>query len=252
MASAAAKITKDDEEMDLDELVAKVHLLEHPVVLHKMTQLRRRETSSKHFRELMRELTMYLGYEATKSLQTKPCGVETPVGPYAGHEISTEVALVPVLRSGLGMTEAMLDVLPNSQVLHIGMYREKDSEVPTLYYNKLPRECRIDCAIVLEPMIATSATINAVVEILKEWGAPSVHVVSLVASRKGLSNLLQAHPDVKVHIAAIDDGLSEDGYIIPGLGDVGDRLFDTRAEPKPADAAASADADSAKKRKTTT
>ncbi|GBG28372.1 Uracil phosphoribosyltransferase [Hondaea fermentalgiana] len=230
-AAAATTANTMDEEvpvLDLETLKSKVHLLEHPVARHKMTQLRRKETSSKHFRELMRELTMYLGYEATKDLTTKPCVVQTPQAKHTGAELDMDVGLVPVLRSGLGMVDAMLEILTTAQVLHIGMYKGKNSLVSTLYYNRLPRECTINRAIILEPVIATAGTSSAVVQILKEWGVEDIHVMSVVGSRAGLSSLLDAHPSVKIHIAAIDDNLSEDGEIIPGIGDVGDRLFDTR------------------------
>eukprot|EP00612_Vaucheria_litorea_P002749 CAMPEP_0171458856 /NCGR_PEP_ID=MMETSP0945-20130129/4371_1 /TAXON_ID=109269 /ORGANISM="Vaucheria litorea, Strain CCMP2940" /LENGTH=202 /DNA_ID=CAMNT_0011984755 /DNA_START=121 /DNA_END=725 /DNA_ORIENTATION=+ len=162
--------------LDMDTLKKKVNLCEHPVVAHKMTQLRRKETSSKHFRELMTEMTEYLGYRATADLETKPLEVETPVATFSGCEIATKVALVPIMRSGLGMVDAMLDVLPNAPVYHIGMYRNKESLVPVLYYNKLPAVCNVERTIVLEPMIATAGTIIATCDILEEWGAKEIHV----------------------------------------------------------------------------
>mmetsp|Transcript_18163 Transcript_18163/g.35680 ORF Transcript_18163/g.35680 Transcript_18163/m.35680 type:complete len:246 (+) Transcript_18163:392-1129(+) len=216
------------EPLDLETLKTKVHLLDHPVAKHKMTQLRRKETSSKHFRELMHELTLYLGFEATKDLKTKPCVVDTPHARHTGEEVETEVGLVPVLRSGLGMVDSMLEIITTAQVLHIGMYKDKKSLVSTLYYNRLPRVCAVDRAIILEPVVATAGTISAVVEILKEWGVKEIHLICVVASRLGLTTLLDAHPDVTVHIAAIDDAVNEDGEIVPGIGDVGDRLFGTQ------------------------
>jgi len=214
--------------MSMEELGSKVHVCDHPVLRHKLTQLRRRETSSKHFREIMGELTMYLGYEATKGLETKSLVVDTPMAKHTGCELSSKVGLIPIMRSGLGMASAMLDIIPNAQVHHLGMYRDKRSLLPTLYYNKLPKQMDLDLGIILEPLIATSGTIIAVVEILKAWGLKEIHLISLVGSQHGLSTLLQTYPDVHIHIAAIDDKLSDQGQIIPGLGDVGDRLFATR------------------------
>jgi len=217
-----------DVEYTMEEIKKLVHMCEHPVLKHKVTQLRRTETSSKHFRELLREITMYMGYEATRDLKTKELVVETPLATHTGVELAYDIGLVPVLRSGLGMVEPMLDILTTAQVLHIGMYRSKESLLPVLYYDKLPSEMTVDRAIVLEPLIATSGTLSAVIDILKDRGLDDIHVISVVASRTGISKLLKMHPTIQLHIVAIDDTLNEDGLIVPGVGDVGDRLFNTK------------------------
>lgn len=206
----------------------------HPVLLHKLTKLRSKHTSSKDFRQLMHELTFYLGYETTADLNARPIEFESPIATGNGAVVADRVCLVPILRAGLGMVDAMLEVVPYAKVHHIGMYREKNSLVPILYYNRLPAEVDSDIAIVLEPMIATAGTINACVTMLKQWGVKRIKVLSIIASKQGLSALHKAHPDVEVHVAAVDDALDEDSYIVPGLGDVGDRLWGTLKESAPA------------------
>ncbi|ETV85930.1 uracil phosphoribosyltransferase [Aphanomyces astaci] len=206
---------------------SKVILSTHPVLAHKLTKLRDAKTDANLFRHLLREITFYLGYEATSDLSTVPKQIKTPLGPHQGSELATTVALVPILRAGLGMVEPMLDLLPNARVHHIGMYRNSNSLLPVQYYNKLPKECHIDCAIVLEPLINTAGTIIATVAILKVWGVSQIKIISTIASKDGLKDLFAKHPDVEVIVAAIDDTLSESGVIVPGLGDAGDRQFDT-------------------------
>ncbi|KAG9408141.1 hypothetical protein AC1031_021385 [Aphanomyces cochlioides] len=219
---------------------SKVILSTHPVLAHKLTKLRDAKTDANLFRHLLREITFYLGYEATSDLSTTPKKINTPLGPHEGVELATPVALVPILRAGLGMVEPMLDLLPNARVYHIGnisihfiyhtcvgMYRNKNSLLPVQYYNKLPKECHIDCAIVLEPLINTAGTIIATVAILKVWGVSQIKIISTIASKDGLKDLYTKHPDVEVIVAAIDETLSESGLIVPGLGDAGDRQFDT-------------------------
>ncbi|ETW07887.1 uracil phosphoribosyltransferase [Aphanomyces invadans] len=206
---------------------SKVILSTHPVLAHKLTKLRDAKTDANLFRHLLREITFYLGYEATSDLSTVPKQIKTPLGPHQGSELATTVALVPILRAGLGMVEAMLDLLPNARVHHIGMYRNSNSLLPVQYYNKLPKECHIDCAIVLEPVINTAGTIIATVAILKVWGVSQIKIISTIASKDGLKDLYSKHPEVEVIVAAIDDTLSESGVIVPGLGDAGDRQFDT-------------------------
>lgn len=211
-----------------------VHVSTHPVLKHKLTLLRDKTTDSHKFRELLKEITFYLGYEATASLTTHPVEVETPVGAGTGQKLAERIALVPILRAGLGMVDAMLDLVPSAKIHHIGMYREKLSLVPIVYYNRLPAKVQVDVAVLLEPMIATAGSINAGIEILKAWGAPKIKVMALVASKAGLQNLRDAHPDVEIVVGAVDDALTKDGYIVPGLGDVGDRLWGTVDHDKPA------------------
>ena len=168
-----------------------------------------------------------MGYESTSSLETRNINVDTPVDTTTGKKIDETVSLIPIMRAGLGMVEPMLELLPNADVHHIGMYRSKDSLLPIQYYNKLPRDGPTDVAYVLDPMIATAGTINAVVNILKKWGCPKIHVVCVLASRTGLATLLKAHPDIDITVCAVDEVLSEDGMIMPGLGDAGNRLYKT-------------------------
>jgi len=211
-------------QLSRDELVKMVDFCDHPVVQAKLTLLRRKETSSKHFRELLREVTSFIGYSATTDLETKSLSVDTPMATHEGVEVSSKVALVPIMRSGLGMVDTMLDILPSSPVYHLGLFRNPESMLPVLYYNKLPAKCEVDRVLVLEPLIATAGTITAVLDILEEWGAKEVHLVTLIASTQGLSKLFAEHPNVKVHVAAIDDTLDSNGYILPGLGDAGERI----------------------------
>ncbi|OQR83614.1 uracil phosphoribosyltransferase [Achlya hypogyna] len=206
---------------------SKVVVATHPVLAHKLTKLRDAKTDANLFRHLLREITFYLGYEATGDLAVVPKSITTPLGPHQGAELATSVALVPILRAGLGMVEPMLDLLPNARVHHIGMYRNKNSLLPVQYYNKLPKDCNVDVAIILEPVIATAGTIIATVAILHVWGVSQVKIISTIASKAGLKELFAKHPSVEVIVAAIDENLSEEGYIVPGLGDAGDRQFDT-------------------------
>lgn len=202
----------------------------HPVLRHKLTKLRDERTEPRVFRNLLREVTFYLGYDATDDLETVPKKIKTPCGDHNGAELTTSVALVPILRAGLGMVDPMLDLLPNATVHHIGMYRNKQSLLPVQYYNKLPKECNADVAIVLEPVIATAGTILATVAVLKTWGVPKIKIVSTIASKQGLKEVCAKNPDVEIYLGAIDDALTEEGYIMPGLGDAGDREFQTGKE----------------------
>ncbi|DAZ99661.1 TPA: hypothetical protein N0F65_001898 [Lagenidium giganteum] len=209
---------------------SKVWCANHPVLHHKLTKLRDERTDSTVFRHVLREVTFYLGYEATHDLKTSPKDIKTPLGDHKGAELSTSVAIVPILRAGLGMVDAMVDLLPNAYVHHIGMYRNKQSLLPVQYYNKLPKECNCDVAIVMEPVIATAGTIIATVAILKTWGVPKIKVVTTIASKQGLQDLLSKHPEVEVVLGAIDPSLTDEGYIFPGLGDAVNTL-ESRVPP---------------------
>eukprot|EP00924_Labyrinthula_sp_SR-Ha-C_P016938 snap_masked-scaffold_6-processed-gene-19.25-mRNA-1 protein AED:0.11 eAED:0.13 QI:0/-1/0/1/-1/1/1/0/226 len=207
-----------------------VSLCTHPVVMHKVTLLRNKDTTNKLFRELMREITSYLGYEATRDLSTKTVKIQTPVCEADGYKLDTKVALIPILRGALGMVEPMLDIIPSADVHHIGMYRNKESLLPIMYYNKLPNDPSTEVAVVLEPLIATGGTVSAVLDILRNWGVKTIKVVAVIASRRGLKSLAKAHPDVVVTCAAVDEMLNDFGMVIPGLGDVGDRQFTGEVE----------------------
>lgn len=205
----------------------------HPLLVHKVTLMRDVTTPAREFRTLLREVTFHLGYEATAQLHTsRRSDVVTPCGPATGDKairIAESVALVPILRAGLGMVDAMLELLPNAVVHHLGMFRAANSSQPIEYYSRLPRDYACDLAFVLEPMIATSATVRAAINKLKGWGAGKIIVVSVLASRQGLRELQINHPDVMIFAAAVDDVLSDAKFLVPGLGDAGDRQFGTPA-----------------------
>lgn len=208
-----------------------VHLCNHPLVSAKMSILRDRHTDSMLFRALVSELALLLGYEATADLCISVTGTaSSDYGDFSVTTLQETVAFVPILRAGLGMLDALLRLVPTAAVFHMGIFRERDTLQPVEYYNKLPGKPsnpEITC-IVLDPMLATGGTAMATINALKEWGAGRVKVVTLCASRQGVDHLIAVHPDVQVFTAAIDDGLSEDGYIVPGFGDAGDRLFRTK------------------------
>jgi uracil phosphoribosyltransferase len=217
--------------MDLTGRYPNLHVSRHPLVAHKLSLLRDRTTEPKKFRELVRELSWLLGYEAMSDLSTQPLSVETPLEPMAGAELEPKVGLVPVLRAGLGMVEAMLELMPSAEVWHIGLYRDERTLKPVEYYNKLPDAATVQVCLILDPMLATGGSSAATVDILKQWGAARIKQVSLIAAPEGVATLSAAHPDVAIHVGAVDRALNERGYIVPGLGDAGDRQFGTFAGP---------------------
>lgn len=204
-----------------------VYVSKHPLVLHKLVLLRSKITEPKKFRELVREISQLLFYEATMDLALAPLTVETPLGYSSGYEIAEEIGLMPILRAGLGMAEAILEIIPTAHVWHLGLYRDHETLKPVTYYNKLPAEPDIDLSIIVDPMLATGGSAIAAVDILKNWGANRIKLLSLIAAPEGVRALSNAHPDVPIHLAAIDSHLNEVGYIVPGLGDAGDRQFGT-------------------------
>ncbi len=204
-----------------------VHVSEHPLVLAKLTLLRDRRTLPHQFRDVVRELTRLLLYEATADLPTRPVEVETPIGPALGHRVDGRVGLIPILRAGLGMVEAALEMLPGAEVWHLGLYRDERTLQPVTYYNKLPRAGRVNLSLVLDPMLATGGSAVAAVDILKQWGAHPIKYVGLIAAPEGIGRMERMHPDVEIYVAAVDSHLNEFGYIVPGLGDAGDRQFGT-------------------------
>lgn len=207
--------------------MADVHISKHPLVLHKLTLLRRTVTEPKKFRELVGELAQFLLYEATLDLPLAPRQVETPLATFAGHRIAEQVGLVPILRAGLGMVDPILDMIPTAHVWHIGLYRDHHTLAPVTYYNKLPPQVDVDVCLVLDPMLATGGSASAAVTILKEWGARRIKFLGLIAAPEGVHTLANDHPDVPIHLAALDERLNDKGYILPGLGDAGDRQFGT-------------------------
>ena len=199
----------------------------HPLVKHKLTLMRNKHTKPKKFRELIRELALLLCYEATADLGVMTIEVETPMGTAVGSELVEKIGLVPVLRAGLGMVEGIWEMMPGAEVWHIGLYRDEETLQPVSYYNKLPTQPTVQVCLVLDPMLATGGSAVATINILKNWGAQRIKFVGILAAPEGIEALHQAHPDVPIHIAQIDSHLNDIGYIVPGLGDAGDRQFGT-------------------------
>jgi uracil phosphoribosyltransferase len=202
-------------------------LSEHPLVKHKLTLLRDKATDHKIFRELIRELAMLLGYEAMADLRLAEQPVDTPLSTAPGYVLKEEVGLVPILRAGLGMVDGIHEMIPGAQVWHLGLYRDEKTLRPVSYYNKLPVEPTVQVCLILDPMLATGGSAVAAIDVLKEWGVNRIKFVGLIAAPEGIEAVTAAHPDVPLHLAAIDDHLNERGFIVPGLGDAGDRQFGT-------------------------
>ncbi|HET9493389.1 MAG TPA: uracil phosphoribosyltransferase [Chloroflexia bacterium] len=204
-----------------------VYISGHPLVQHKLALMRSVDTEPKKFREVVREITGLLLYEATADLATVEIDVQTPLAVMKGCEIADRIGFVPILRAGVGMVDAALDLIPTAQVWHIGLYRDHRTLMPIEYYNKLPVQPTVDICYVLDPMLATAGSATATVKILKDWGARRIKFVGLIAAPEGVSRLHGEHPDVPIYVGAVDDHLNEHGYIVPGLGDAGDRQFGT-------------------------
>jgi len=207
--------------------MSNVYSSTHPLVAHKLTRLRDKNTDPKKFRELVRELAALLAYEATADLATAPRQIETPLAPLDGVELSEKIGLVPILRAGLGMVEGVWELIPQAEVWHIGLYRDERTLKPVEYYNKLPVEPTVSVCLILDPMLATGGSAVAAVDVLKRWGVRRIKFVGLIGAPEGIAALQKAHPDVPIYLAAVDDHLNERGYIVPGLGDAGDRQFGT-------------------------
>jgi uracil phosphoribosyltransferase len=204
-----------------------LHVSAHPLVREKVTRLRDEATPPKIFRELVAEIATLLLYEATADLPIEPREVKTPLAVSKGARLKDKVGLVPVLRAGIGMVEAALELIPEAQVWHIGLFRDERTLRPISYYNKLPSSATVQVCLVLDPMLATGGSATATVDILKKWGAKRIKYVGLIAAPEGVRALSSAHPDVPIHVAALDERLNDKGYIVPGLGDAGDRQFGT-------------------------
>jgi uracil phosphoribosyltransferase len=199
----------------------------HPLVAHKLAKLRNVSSEPKKFRALVRELASLLIYEATLDLPLVPIDVQTPMAIAKSAELKEKVGLVPILRAGLGMVEGVWELIPNAEVWHIGLYRDEKTLKPVQYYNKLPTEPTVSVCLILDPMLATGGSAVATVDLLKNWGVKKIKFIGLIGSPEGIDLMTTRHPDVPIHLAAIDDHLNEIGYIVPGLGDAGDRQFGT-------------------------
>jgi uracil phosphoribosyltransferase len=199
----------------------------HPLVLHKLALLRDRATEPPQFRALVRDLSQLLFYEVAADLRLNRVNIRTPLADGAGEQIADRIALVPILRAGLGMAQAVLELLPSARVWHLGLYRDHETLKPVTYYNKLPAQADIDLSVLVDPMLATGGSAIVAVDILKRWGARRIKFLGLIAAPEGVRALQQAHPDVPIHLAAVDSHLDAHSYIVPGLGDAGDRQFGT-------------------------
>jgi len=201
----------------------------HPLVLHKLASLRDVSTGSAEFRRLVRSLAMLIGYEATADLPTTERPLTTPMGRTTGRVLVDDVAIVPILRAGLGMAEGVLDLIPEAQVWHVGLFRDEETLEPTEYYNKLPSPCSATVALVVDPMLATGGSAVRACEILRAAGVRRLKLLALIAAPEGIAVFTKAMPDVPIHVGAVDERLNEVGFIVPGLGDAGDRQFATFA-----------------------
>ena len=199
----------------------------HPLVAHKIALLRSVDTKPKKFRELVRELAILLCYEATTDLELEEIGVTTPMGAAKGRELKMGIGLVPVLRAGLGMVEGIWEMMPGAEVWHIGLKRDERTLQPMQYYANKPVQPRVQVCLVLDPMLATGGSASATCALLKEWGVQRIKYIGIIAAPEGIQKLQTDHPDVPIHIGAIDSHLNDIGYIVPGLGDAGDRQFGT-------------------------
>ncbi len=204
-----------------------VHISNHPLIRHKVTMMRDTRTEPKKFRELIREVAVLLAYEVTADLALQDKVVTTPLAQIRGAELKEVVGLVPVLRAGLGMVEGCWEMMPAAEVWHIGLYRDHKTLEPIQYYNRLPVAPTVDVCLILDPMLATGGSATATAQILKDWGAKRIKYVGIIAAPEGIRRLQTAHPDVEIYLAAVDDHLNENAYIVPGLGDAGDRQFGT-------------------------
>jgi uracil phosphoribosyltransferase len=208
-------------------MAPQLHICSHPLAHHKLTIMRQKETEPKKFREVVREIAMMLTLEATADLPTIDLPITTPMGATTGKKLADNIGLIPILRAGLGMVEGALDMLPSAEVWHIGLYRDERTLRPVEYYNKLPVNPTVQVCLVLDPMLATGGSAAATVDILKRWGAQRIKFVGLIGAPEGVKRLSDAHPDVPIYLAALDERLNDIGYIVPGLGDAGDRQFGT-------------------------
>jgi uracil phosphoribosyltransferase len=207
-----------------------LHVSDHPAAQHKLRILRDETTEPKKFREIVRELSWLLGYEALADARLRARDVRTPLETTAAHELGERIGLVPILRAGLGMVDAMLELMPTAEVWHLGLFRDERTLRPVEYYNKLPDSASVDLCLILDPMLATGGSATAAIEVLKRWGAVTpvrIKLVNLIAAPEGVQAVAEAHPDVEIYCAALDRQLNDKGYIMPGLGDAGDRQFGT-------------------------
>lgn len=209
--------------------MSKVVMMNHPLIQHKLTLIRDKNTGSKDFRELVKEVSMLMGYEVTRDLSLEEIEIETPVVKTKSKVISgKKLGIVPILRAGLGMVDGILELVPAAKVGHVGLYRDPETLKPVEYYSKFPADIEERDFIVVDPMLATGGSAVAAIDVLKKQGATSIKLVNLVACPEGIEEVERCHPDVDIYVASVDEKLDDHGYIVPGLGDAGDRLYGTK------------------------
>ena len=209
--------------------MATVHVLDHPLIQHKLAVLRNKETSVKEFRELISEISGLMCYEATRNLPTKEVEVQTPVATAKCRRLAgKKLAIIPILRAGLGMVDAMVDLIPSAKIGHIGLYRDPETHLPVEYYCKLPEDIGNRQVFVVDPMLATGGSAVAAIDFLKAHGCKNITMMNIIGAPEGVALVQKAHPDVEIYMAALDEKLNDHAYIVPGLGDAGDRIFGTK------------------------
>ena len=209
--------------------MAKAVVMDHPLIQHKIGQIRKKETGTKDFRQMIGEIAMLISYEATRNLQLEDVEVETPICTTTVKQLKgRKMAIVPILRAGLGMVDGVLQMIPAAKIGHIGLYRDPETLKPVEYYCKLPADCAEREVFVVDPMLATGGSAVAAIQMLKEKGCKKIHMMCIHAAPEGVKAMQEAHPDVDLYIGALDEKLNEHGYIVPGLGDAGDRIFGTK------------------------
>lgn len=205
-----------------------LHVLKHPLITHKLTQMRKVETKTKDFKQNLDEIAGLMAYEVCRDLPLKEVQIETPVAKCSTYELANDIVLVPILRAGLGLINGINDLIPTAKVGFIGLFRNEETLMPHEYFVKLPENLKDSVNLVLDPMLATGGSANAAIDIIKREGATNIKLVCLVAAPEGVKAVEEAHPDIDIYIAALDEKLNEKGYIVPGLGDAGDRIFGTK------------------------
>lgn len=209
--------------------MSNIHILEHPLIQHKLAVLRSKDTSVKEFRELVNEISGLMCYEATRNLPTVEVEVETPITTAKCRMLAgKKLAIVPILRAGLGMVDAMVDLIPSAKIGHIGLYRDPETHLPVEYYCKLPEDVGNRVVFVVDPMLATGGSAIAAIDFLKKHGCKNIIMMNIIGCPEGIAAVSKAHPDVELYLAACDEGLNDHAYIVPGLGDAGDRIFGTK------------------------
>ena len=209
--------------------MAEVHVMEHPLIQHKITQIRQESVGTKEFRQIVSEIAGLMCYEATRDLKLEDVVIKTPICETVGKQLSgKKLALVPILRAGLGMVDGILALIPAAKIGHIGLYRDPETHEPMEYYCKLPEDCQEREVFVVDPMLATGGSGSAAIQMLKDKGVKNIRFLCIIASPEGVERMTKDHPDVALYIGALDDHLNENAYIVPGLGDAGDRIFGTK------------------------